>query len=157
MITIEQERCIEELLSSENSKDIVRYMVEEYSKYSADSCKFLLNLIPNIAKLAIHIIEKERMAKSQAIFMMMYERIADIKGNESTYFASMVPVCITHFPEGNARGRSEAEKNYFKLFCELLKNKKAFSWKKDRDWGDTYKYTDYLRLVESQMERGDNK
>ena len=71
MITIEQERCIEELLSSENSKDIVRYMVEEYSKYSADSCKFLLNLIPNIAKLAIHIIEKERMAKSQAIFMMM--------------------------------------------------------------------------------------
>lgn len=157
MITIEQERCISDLLSSKNSKDVVKAIIDEYSTDSVDNCRFLLKLIPDIAHHAIHIIEKERMEKSQAIFMMMYERIADIKGNESTYFASMVPVCITHFPEGHARGRSEAERNYFKLFCDLLKNKKAFSWKKDRDWADVYKYTDYLRLVESQMERGDNK
>ncbi len=151
MINTQQEMEIKNLLSSENSREIIHNIIEEYSKSSVNNCQFLLNLVPDIANRSIHILEKERMEKSQAIFMLMFERMAEIKGNEVAYFASMVPVCMTYFPEGNAKRRNYAEREYFKLFCELFKNKKAFSWDRDKDWADSYNYTNYLRLVEKQM------
>ena len=151
MMTATQENNIKLLLASSNSKEVIQKIIEEYTKESISNCQFLLGLIPDIANRSIHILEKESRTKSEAIFMMMFERIAEIQGNEDIYFASMVPVCMAHFPEGNARRRSEAEREYFKLFCELFKNKKAFSWDRDKDWADSYNYTNYLRLVEKQM------
>ena len=156
MISVQQEMEINNLISCENSREIIRNIIETYSKESANNCQFLLNLIPDIANRSIHILEKERMEKSQAIFMMMFERTAEIKGNEEAYFASMIPVCKTHFPEGNAKRCSQAEKDYFNLFCKLFKNKKAFSWKRDKEWANAYGYSDYLRLVEKQMNGEEN-
>lgn len=151
MISAQQDMEIKNLLSCENSREVICNIIEEYSKESVSNCQFLLNLVPDIANRSIHILEKERMKKSQAIFMLMFERIAEIKGNEDAYFASMVPVCMTHFPEGNAIKRSEAERRYFELFCELFKNKKAFSWNRDKEWANSMGYTNYLLLVERQM------
>lgn len=145
------ELAIKGLLSTCNPKEVVRTVITEYTKNSVENCQFLLKLIPEIANHSIQILEQERMEKSKAIFWMMFEQSVGIKENEDTYFASMIPVCITHFPEGNAKKRSEAEKNYFSLFCTLFKNRKAFSWERDKDWADSYGYTDYLRLVEKQM------
>ena len=156
MITIQQENEIKNLISYDNSREVIRNIIEEYAEESTNNCQFLLNLIPDIANCSIYALEKEKMKKSQAIFMMMFERIAEIKGNEDTYFASMIPVCMTYFPEGNAKGCNEAEKDYFNLFCKLFKNKKAFSWDRDKDWANTYKYTDYLRLVEKQINEEEN-
>lgn len=142
---------IKNLLHNYSQEEVIRTIIQEYTKNSIENCQFLLNLIPNIANHSIHILNRENLGKSQAISMIMFQNIVDYKGNESTYFASMVPVCLTHFPEGNAKRCSEAERKYFELFCKLLKNKKAFSWDKDKKWADDYGYTDYLKLVESQL------
>lgn len=148
--------AIKGLLSTCNPKEVVRTVITEYAKNSVEDCQFLLKLIPEIANHSIQILEKEKMEKSQAIFMMMFEQSVGIKENEDTYFASMIPVCMTHFPEGNAKKHSKAEKNYFSLFCTLFKNRKAFSWERDKVWADSYGYTDYLRLVEKQMNGEEN-
>lgn len=71
------------------------------------------------------------------------------------FFATMLPVCKVMFPNGNADGRSEAEKRYFQQFLDAFSDKKQFSWKRDRTWADLHNYTDYLQLVERQM--GGNK
>ena len=34
---------------------------------------------------------------------------------------------------------------------KLKNNLKAFSWDRDKEWADSYNYTNYLRLVEKQM------
>lgn len=148
--------AIKGLLSTCNPKEVVRTVIIEYTKNSVENCQFLLKLIPEIANHSIQILEKEKMEKSQAIFMMMFEQSVGIEENEDTYFASMIPVCMTHFPEGNAKKHSKAEENYFSLFCTLFKNRKAFSWERDKVWADSYGYTDYLRLVEKQMNGEEN-
>lgn len=142
---------IENLLSTYNPEKVMRTIITEYAKNSVENCQFLLKIIPDIAERLTHILEQERMEKSQAIFWMMFQRFAQEKGNEAAYFASMVPVCKTYFSNGKVEGRSLVEIDYFNHFCELFKNKKAFSWEKDKDWADSMGYTDYLRLVEKQM------
>lgn len=142
---------IQELLKSGKHEEVATVFVEEFTKDSVENCRTLLNLILTISDKAIRLMSKEVSIKSQAIFMLLLESSMDVKRNEFTYFASMVPVCMAHFPEGNAKGYSEAEQNYFSLFCKLLRDKKAFSWSEDRDWADIYGYTEYLKLVESQL------
>lgn len=143
--------AIKGLLSTYNPEEVVRTVITEYMKNSVENCQFLLKLIPEIADHSIHLLNREVARKSHAISMIMFENAIDWKGNEDVYFASMLPVCITHFPEGNAKKCSEAERRYFNLFCKLFKNRKAFSWERDKDWADSYGYTDYLRLVEKQI------
>lgn len=143
--------AIKGLLSTYNPEEVVRTVITEYMKNSVENCQFLLKLIPEIADHSIHFLNREVLRKSEAISMVIFENAIDYKGNEDAYFASMIPVCMTHFPEGNAKRHSEAEKKYFKLFCELFKNKKAFSWKEDKYWADSMRYTEYLQLVEKQM------
>lgn len=142
---------IQELLKSGEPAEVATLFVEEFTKDSVENCRTLLKLIPTISDKAIQLMSKEVSIRSQAISMLLLESSMDLKRNESTYFASMVPVCMTHFPEGNAKGRSKAERDYFSLFCKLLRDKKAFSWSQDKDWADTYGYTEYLKLVESQL------
>ena len=150
------ELAIKGLLSTCNPEEVVKTVISEYTKNSVENCQFLLKLIPEIADHSIQILEQERMEKSQAIFWMMFQRFAQEKGNEAAYFASMVPVCKTYFSNGKNEGRSLVEIDYFNHFCELFKNKKAFSWEKDKDWADSMGYTDYLRLVEKQMNEEEN-
>lgn len=148
--------AIKDLLSTYNPEEVVRTVITEYMKNSVENCQFLLKLIPEIADHSIQILEQERMEKSQAIFWMMFQRFAQEKGNEAACFASMVPVCKTYFSNGKNEGRSLVEIDYFNHFCELFKNKKVFSWEKDKDWADSMGYTDYLRLVEKRMNEENN-
>lgn len=148
--------AIKSLLSTCNPEEVVRTVITEYTKNSVENCQFLLKIIPEIADHSIHLLNREVLRKSEAISMVIFENAIDYKGNEEIYFASMIPVCLTHFPEGNAERCSEAERRYFNLFCKLFKNKKAFSWKRDKDWADSYGYTDYLQLVEKQMNGEEN-
>ena len=126
------ELAIKSLLSTYNPEEVVRTVITEYTKNSVENCQFLLKLIPEIADHSIHLLNREVLRKSEAISMIMFENAVDYKGNERAYFASMIPVCMTHFPEGNTERCSEAERRYFNLFASFLKIKKHFPGKETK-------------------------
>lgn len=143
---------INNLLSKYNKDEIITAIIEEYTKDSVQNCQSLLDFIPKIAKHSMSILEKEISKKNTALYMLMIQNDIKIEGNEKAYFATMIPVCLTYFPKGKAEGGGKTEKDYFDLFCKLFKNEKAFSWERDKDWADRFGYSEYLRLVESQLE-----
>ena len=143
---------INNLLSKYNKDEIITAIIKEYTKDSVQNCQALLDFIPKIAKHSMSILEKENLKKDTALFSFMIQKDIKVEGNERAYFAIMTPICLVYFPKGNAKENSTAEKEYFDLFCKLFKNEKVFSWEKDKDWADRLGYSEYLRLVESQLE-----
>ena len=73
---------------------------------------------------------------------------------EGYFFASMLPVVMVLFPNGNCTGGTPAEKEYFELFLEQFRNPKIFTWKKDGKWAKDFGYDKYLRLVEEELRKG---
>lgn len=150
MISIDEELMIKTLLSQENADDIVRQMVLKYAELSVDNARNLLSMVSGIADKAIKNVSEKASENAQAAFWLINQRKMEQDTN-GTFFASMVPVCKAMFSDGTCDGRSRAEQEYWSLFLEQFMDKKIFSWERDKNWADSYGYTQYLKLVEENL------
>jgi hypothetical protein len=105
-------------------------------------------LIPEIAELELIAERKVAEGFGNAAFWLIVQQELKIDKDPSSYFASMVPVCMALFPKGTAKGRSDIEKRYFDCFRQLFSDKKIFSWEKNGEWAVSNGYANYLKLVE---------
>lgn len=155
MALMECERLfLDEVLKWKDADDAMVYLLQNYARGGVENVRLLLKAIPRIADVAIDQMAETVAMQSQASYWLMFQR--NLKpDNSGTFFASMLPVCMARFPNGNSVGCCQAERDYFELFLTLFQDKKQFSWEKDKRWADTQGYTDYLRLVESQLAGGE--
>lgn len=141
------------LVESENAWEIMERMIRRYAKKDLESAQHLISLIPDVAESALDIVGKRSGDNYRAAHWLLMQRKME-PDKEGYFFASMLPVCMVLFPNGNAKGGNEAEKEYFDLFLEQFRNPKVFNWKDDGDWAKSYGYDKYLRLVEEELRKG---
>lgn len=141
---------LDEILGLENCSQAIKYLISEYAKLSVTNASYLLRLIPEVSDIQLNLMAKESSDRYQAAFWLINQNY--MTDDERTLFASMTPICKVMFPSGNAFWKSIAMQNYFCKFMSLFRNPKAFSWNRDKTWAEQYGYTEYLKLVESQME-----
>lgn len=145
-------KILDGILCMDYAKEAVEYMVKEYAKQSVENARHLIQLISDLSDIMLAHKEKEVSKYREASFWLIVQKEMDEgKADDRQLFASMVTVCMARFPNGTNEGCCNAEKKYFLRFLELFKNKKVFSWEKDKTWADQYGYTDYLKLVEEKM------
>lgn len=154
MITQYEEGLLNEILNWNDADEAIEFLIKNYAKGNVANARFLLGMIPGIADMAIEKMTEHASKHSQASYWLMCQRGME-PDKSGMFFASMLPVCIARFPNGNAEGCCKAEKDYFEQFLSLFQDKKQFSWEKDRAWADTHGYTDYLLLVEKQLNGGE--
>lgn len=139
---------INDLLKDENIDLIMKTMIHEYSKDSIERALNLISyvnlLVDNIIKNSSNQINELTQAGNLLIFQMGMN-----KSDINTYFASMVPIMKVLYPNGLDDNASLVQKDYFKQFIKLCKNKKAFSWNKESDveWAKCYGYDEYLHMI----------
>lgn len=147
-LSAEIEQKINELVNDKDSELIMKTMIKEYSKDSLTKAQDLLSYINDVASNIINISSKQIQELSQSSWMLIFQTEMD-KNDVHSYFATMVPVCKTLFPDGEMTNANFAQKRYFEKFIKLCENKKAFSWdnKSDVQWAKTYGYIDYLKMI----------
>lgn len=147
-ISIENERKIDELLNDENSEIIVKQIINKYSATSLEHAQDLLTYINEIVKNIISLTGSQIQQLNQASWMLLFQTQMDEKDKHS-YFATMVPVMKTLFPDGYPENGNLAQKEYFNKFIALCTDKKAFDWdnKSDVSWAKQYDYFEYLDMI----------
>jgi len=147
-ISDENEQKINDLLNDKNAEFIMKTMISKYSANSLENAQNLSLYINDIVSNIIKITSKNIQDLNQAAWMLMFQREMDIK-DIHTYFATIVPVCKTLFPNGEPINGNLSQKEYFNKFLALFANKKAFSWNKESDveWAMQYDYYDYLQMI----------
>ena len=150
MLLPQEESVLDEILNWQDADEAVMYLIRNFAKNSTANAQLLLSEIPKIAEAMLNRITEIASLHSQASYWLMCQREME-PDKSGMFFASMLPVCMARFPSGNSEGCCKAEKDYFDLFLTLFRDKKQFSWEKDKGWADMHGYTDYLRIVESQL------
>lgn len=153
MLLPQEESILDEILNWQDADEAVLYLIRNFAKNSTANAQLLLSEIPAIAEAMLTRIAERASLYSQASYWLMCQREME-PDKSGMFFASMLPVCMARFPAGNSDGCCKAEKDYFDLFLTLFQDTKQFSWEKDKGWADTHGYTDYLRMVESQLKGG---
>lgn len=157
-ISSENEQKINDLLNDENAEFIMKTMINKYSANSLENAQNLSTYINDIISNIIKIASKNIQDLDQASWMLMFQREMDVK-YVHTYFATMVPVCKTLFPDGEPINGNLAQKEYFNKFLGLCSNKKAFDWNNESDvsWAVQFDYHDYLDMIfKNYIDRGSN-
>lgn len=149
MLTEHEKSILREILGWRDTDEAVKYLIMEYVKDRSANAQKIVHMIPEIVDSSIDSVFKIATKYSEAAFWLMCQRKMDKSTPE--YFASMVPVCKTMFPTGEAENKNLAESEYFDEFKKMLCNQKMFSWIRDREWADQNGYTEYLQLIEKQM------
>lgn len=156
-ISIENQQKIENLLMDENVDLIVQKIIHDYAEQSIDNAQKIINYITTVTDQIISNMDKQFSHAKQSANMLLIQTKMD-KNEVSSYFATMVPVCKTLFPDGYPKNGNLAEREYFNKFISLLKNKKAFDWNDHSDisWAKQYDYYDYLTVIkEKYIDRED--
>lgn len=150
MITPYEKGLLDEILRWDDAEEAIDYLLYEYGKKDVQNAKHLIGEIGDIASTALEQKQEAVNKYAEAAHWLMAQR--DMKPDKTgQFFASMLPVCIAMFPNGNAEGHRTTEKRYFQQFLDAFSDKAQFSWDRDRIWADHLNYTDYLQLVERQM------
>lgn len=149
MISQEMKFILNMILSKENAEEIIDHLLCEYAKQSVNNARSLLNKCIKLSDIALsQCNEKKEQYREAAENMVLLRSIQD---PPSAKLALMLPICKALYPDGKANEKSsESKKCFFIEFKETLNNHKAFSWKEDKEWADSYGYSDYIRLVQSQ-------
>lgn len=155
MLSPFEEKILDEILGWEDADAAIMYLIKNFAKADMTNARMLLGTIPGIVDAAIGKVTEFAARHSQASYWLMCQREME-PDKSGMFFASMLPVCMARFPSGNSEGCCKAEKDYFDLFLTMFRDKKQFSWEKDKGWADMHGYTDYLLLVESQL-KGEKK
>lgn len=155
MLSYEKQKKLMDILDWDESDEAVEFLNNQYAFRNYANALRLIKSIANISDTLVNKMAEVSGAYAQAAQWLLFQRKMNVD-KEGMYFASMVPVCMAMFPDGTAEGRTLAEKEYFKLFVDLFKDKKQFKWARDAEWARTNGYTDYLRMVERNLERNNS-
>lgn len=154
MLTNEQRRAVMYILGQENSDEVVLELIERYANESVNNCRTIIKSSNKAIDIMIRLQERDTMEWALATEMVINQAYMN-KSDVSTYFASMVPVCMCMFPHGNADGGTLAHKEYFNEFLRLLNNPKAFDIVADAGWAKEFGYYDYLLSLKEKTTKGD--
>ena len=149
----ECDHIVDELMEREDKEDIMGYFLYRYAREVPGAAESLLSKIADIAKGEILRVERIADENWDGCFWAVQQMQMD-KKQVNQYFSSMIPVVMTLFPHGSKSRASAASKVYWGEFVKLLRNKKVFDLEKESDWAwaEMCGYTEYLRMVLSQIE-----
>lgn len=156
MLSFEDVQLIQDIATREDSKDFMDELISFYCLQSSDNCQHLVELIPQIAGQQIRFYSNQIIDYRQASNWLIIGRSMDKKDKHS-YFASMVPIMKTMYPEGLSKNESLARIKYFEEFIELMNDPKVFSLdnEEDRDWAGQFGYLGYLEDMYNKYLKGD--
>ena len=137
MLSLEQENIIEEQLSKENASEFVKELIRKYSN-SVETVGELLSYIPKLAERQLRINQNRINQYSWGMDLLIADRHMHPgkykKGDTHGRFVTLLYVCKAHFTNGNADRDSDAGKEFFSEFIEMLKQKKEFDYTSEKDW-----------------------
>ena len=147
---------IQTIVDRKDSKDFMDKLISFYCLQSAENCQHLVDAIPNVVNQQIRFYSNQITEYRQAANWVIVGISMDKKDKHS-YFASMVPIMKTMYPEGLSGKESCARIKYFEEFIGLLKDPKVFSLnnKEDIEWARQFDYLDYLVLMYTKYVKGD--
>lgn len=136
---------IQNIVNREDSKEFMDKLIAFYCLQSAENCQHLVDAIPNIVNQQIRFYVNQTTDYRQAANWLIVGKSMDKKDKHS-YFASMVPIMKTMYPNGLSSNESCARIKYFEEFIDLMKDPKVFSLnnKDDVEWARQFDYLDYL-------------
>lgn len=141
MLLYEQLNIIQEQLNRDNANEFVETLIMQYAN-SVENISELLSFIPKIADKQLKIKHQHIHDYAWAYQLMLGERciypIAQRKSRSrkkyNPDFPTLLYGCKVHFPDGNCNGRSQAEKEFFTEFIQMVKNKIGFDYENKDDW-----------------------
>lgn len=147
---------IQNIVDRKDSKEFMDKLIAFYCLQSAENCQHLIDAIPNIVNQQIKLYANQITDYRQAANWLIVGKSMDKKDKHS-YFASMVPIMKTMYPEGLNTNESLARIKYFEEFIELMKDPKVFSLdnKEDVQWARQFDYLDYLVLIYTKYVKGE--
>lgn len=142
MISLEQSNIIKDQLLQENAHEFVEKLIMDYAT-DTNRIGELLALIPKIAERQLQIKQKQIQEYAWAFNLLLSERIrysipqrkSKSKNRDNADFPTLLYGCKAHFPSGNCDGGSQAEKEFFFEFIEMLRDKVGFDYEGEDDWG----------------------
>lgn len=141
VLSSEQEQIIIDQLSKENASEFVKKLIRSYA-VSVENISELLSYIPELAGKQLAIKETVIHQYSWATDLLITDRYFHPhkykKNDECNQFCTLLYTCMVHFKNGNADGQSEACKQFFNEFIEMLKAKKEFDYTNKEDWDWVY-------------------
>lgn len=139
---------IQNIVDRQDSKEFMDKLIALYCLQSAENCQHLIDTIPNIVNQQITFYANQIVDYRQAANWLIVGKSMDRKDKHS-YFASMVPIIKTMYPEGLNTNESLAKIKYFEEFIELMKDPKVFSLDNEEDieWARSFDYLDYLMFI----------
>lgn len=139
---------IQNIVDRQDSKEFMDKLISFYCLRSAENCQHLVDAIPDIINQQIRFYVNQITDYRQAANWLIVGKSMDKKDNHS-YFASMVPIMKTMYPEGLNKNESLARIEYFEEFIGLMKDPKVFSLnnKEDIEWAKQFDYLDYLMFI----------
>lgn len=139
---------IQNIVNRIDSKDFMDKLIAFYCSRSAENCQHLVDAIPNIVNQQIKFYSNQITDYRQASNWLIVGKSMDKKDKQS-YFASMVPIMKTMYPEGLYNNESCARIKYFEEFIDLMKDPEVFSLnnKEDVEWARQFDYLNYLMFV----------
>ena len=149
-------QLIQNIVDRKDSKEFMDKLIAFYCLQSAENCQHLVDTIPNAVNQQIRFYSNQITAYRQVANWLIVGKSMDRKDKPS-YFASMVPIMKTMYPEGLSGRESCARIKYFEEFISLLKDPEVFSLnnKEDVEWARQFDYLDYLILIYTKYVIGD--
>lgn len=147
---------IQNIANREDGKEFMDKLIAFYCLQSAENCQHLVDTIPNIVNQQIRFYSNQITDYRRAASWLIGGRSMDRKDKHS-YFAFMVPIMKTRYPEGLSGSESCARIKYFEEFIELMKDPEVFSLdnKSDIQWATQFDYLDYLVLMYAKYVKGE--
>jgi len=141
MLSFEQSTIIKEQLKQENVHEFVEKLIMLYAT-DTDRIGELLALIPKIAERQLQIKQKQVQEYAWAYDLLLVERDRypipqrkpKSKKEYNPDFPTLLYGCKAHFPFGKCDGGSQAEREFFTEFIEMVRNKVGFDYENKEDW-----------------------
>lgn len=141
MLSPEQIEIIDDQIARDNAAEFVHHLIISYCT-STDRMSELLQLIPKIAEKGIQERQNRINEYYLATELLIGERsIYPISKRKPKHKKSYVPdfsimlyVSKAYFPNGNCEKGSQADKEFFHEFIEMLKIKNGFDYTDKKDW-----------------------
>lgn len=144
-VAMNSEELISLIVNHPDSIDITCQLLDVLSKRSYKAGQQFLDHIGKISSNMIsNVLENSCKYKEAADWAIIQQSLT---ADKRTRLYTMLPICQVCFPDGNADKCCEAQKRYFKEFVNLLKDRKLFDMSKDKEWADSYGYTEYIQKV----------
>lgn len=139
---------IQNIVDRQDSKEFMDKLISFYCLRSVENCQHLIDAIPNIANQQIRFYSNQITDYRQAANWLIVGKSMD-KKDKPSYFASMVPIMKTMYPQGLSDSESCARIKYFEEFIDLMKDPKVFSLNNEEDveWATSFGYLDYLMFI----------